>query len=145
MNMNPGSGLVSQYLLLRQASNATKVFPFHLNPRNGSERKSDLTNWNHREVVASSGHDTFEPELTGIDDGDVKDGFEFAQEAVGQEGTKERGEVREEDKGVVDDGSHVLHLLAVLPSGLGVQVFQVQRQDGCCRRVEINFFFQTLQ
>ena len=57
-----------------------------------------------------------------VDDGDVHDRLELAQELVGNHGPEDGGEVAEHGKGVVDDGGLVLCKVELL--------LQVQGQDG---------------
>ena len=66
----------------------------------------------------------------GVDDGDVEDGAELAEEGVGEESAKERGEVGEEDESVVEDRAHVLGLVRLHAVRADEQVLQVQGQDG---------------
>lgn len=58
-----------------------------------------------------------------IDDGDVQDGPELAQDLVGQQGAKEGGEVAKECKGVIDDGRGVFGKVQL--------VLDVDGEDGC--------------
>ena len=57
-----------------------------------------------------------------INDRDVDNGLELAQQGVGQDGSKDGGEVAEHGEGVVDDGGRVLGQVQLL--------LQVEGEDG---------------
>ena len=57
-----------------------------------------------------------------IDDRDVDDRLELAQQSVGQDGSEDGGEVAEHGEGVVDHGGRVLRQVQLL--------LQIEGEDG---------------